>query len=110
MLERRRLRLGPRLVDAGPEEVEVDFRTTGPAKLFGLRPVAASATGRRSASSADAQVDRADLAAMVLLELVSDPLVFAQAAHSGALDGGDVDEGVVAAFVGLDEAVATLAR
>src|SRR4051812_31133040 len=52
------------------------------------------------------QVDRAGLAALVLLEVVADPLILVQRGHARPLDGRDVDEGVVAAALGLDEAIA----
>ena len=46
------------------------------------------------------------LAAAVLLKLVVHPLVLAQRAQPRALDRADVDEGVIAAAVRRDEAVA----
>ena len=41
--------------------------------------------------------------ALVRHEVELDLLAFRQVAHAGALDGADVDEGVLAAVVGLDE-------
>lgn len=52
------------------------------------------------------QIHGARLAALVLLQVVRQALVLDEAAHAGTLDGGDVNEGVVAAPVRLDEAVA----
>ena len=54
------------------------------------------------------EVHRTHLAAIILLQVVADALVLAEAAHPGTLDGRDVDEGVVSAAVGRDEAVAFL--
>src|SRR5436190_15064711 len=63
--------------------------------------------GRLAACFVDgAQVGRGHLAAAVGLEVIADALIFAQRAHPGTLDGGDVDERVVSALVRLDEAVA----
>jgi len=45
----------------------------------------------------------------VLLEFERDLLAFLQASEASALDRGDVDEDVIAALVGLDEAKAFLA-
>src|SRR5690242_20215182 len=52
------------------------------------------------------QVYGARLAALVLLQVVRQALVLNEAAHAGTLDSGDVNEGVIAAPVRLDEAVA----
>ena len=52
------------------------------------------------------EVDRADAAATVGLELVRHALVGVERLHSGGLDGADVDERVVRAIIGLDEAEA----
>src|SRR5207237_9055163 len=54
------------------------------------------------------QVDRAGAAALVGLELVGDALVLVEAVHPGLLDRADMDEGVLAAILGRDEAVALL--
>src|SRR6185503_18020117 len=54
------------------------------------------------------EVDGAGLAAVVLLQVVGQALVLAQRVHSGALDRSDVDERVLAAVIGGDEAVALL--
>jgi hypothetical protein len=43
---------------------------------------------------------------VVTLEVEADLLAFDKVAHSGALDGGDVNEGVVAAIIRLNEAEA----
>jgi hypothetical protein len=43
---------------------------------------------------------------VVALEVEADLLAFDEFAHSGALDGGDVNEGVVAAIIRLNEAEA----
>ena len=42
------------------------------------------------------------------LELVAELLAFLEPGHAGALDGADVDEGVLAAFLVGDEAVAAV--
>jgi hypothetical protein len=47
-------------------------------------------------------------AALVGLHLVRDLLTFNEAGHARALDGGDVDEGILPAVVRLDEAEALL--
>src|SRR6185503_12623347 len=52
------------------------------------------------------QVHCRHLAATVFLEVEADALVLAKRAHSRALDRADVDEGVIAAAVRRDEAVA----
>src|SRR5206468_3577104 len=52
------------------------------------------------------QVDCGHLAAAVLLQLVADALILVQRAHAAVLDRGDEDEGVGAAAVRSDEAVA----
>ena len=52
------------------------------------------------------QVDGLGLAALVLLEVIADLLVLVQRAHARLLDGGDVDERVLAAIIRLDEAKA----
>src|SRR5690349_1486444 len=52
------------------------------------------------------EVHRAHLAAIVLLDVVADALILAETAHSSPLDGGNVDEGVIAAAVRSDEAIA----
>src|SRR6185295_16223891 len=83
-------------------------RMTGPDKLLALL------VGRRLVGAGFGlgrilgrlEVGRSHLAAIVLLQLVADALVLAQRLHARALDGADVDEGVLAAAVGLDEAVA----
>jgi hypothetical protein len=43
---------------------------------------------------------------VVSLEIEADLLTLDEFAHSGALDGGDMDEGVSAAIIGLNEAEA----
>ena len=55
------------------------------------------------------ELDRAGLAALVGLQLVGDALVLDEAVHAGLLDRADMDEGVVAAVLGRDEAKAFLA-
>src|SRR5687767_12343780 len=51
------------------------------------------------------EIDRAGLAALVVLELVGQTLLLLERVHSGGLDGRHVDEGIIApGFVG-DEAV-----
>src|SRR5215207_2871760 len=52
------------------------------------------------------QVHRAGLAALVVLQVVGDPLVLLERGHPGGLDRGHVDEGVVAAGLVGDEAIA----
>src|SRR6478735_4258143 len=52
------------------------------------------------------QVDGAGLAALVLLEIVGHALLLIERAHAGLLDRADVNEGVVAAALGRDEAEA----
>src|SRR5688500_8678065 len=87
----------------GPDRSRADFRPLG---LFAL---GLSAFGFAGAGLIGRlQVDRTGLAPIVVLQVVADALIFAQAAHSGALDGADVNEGVLAAVVGLDEAIALL--
>jgi hypothetical protein len=51
------------------------------------------------------QVYGARLAALILLQIVRQALVLNEAAHACTLDGADVNEGVVATPVRLDEAV-----
>src|SRR6185503_20210369 len=75
--------------------------------LFGLR----SFVGRGlrlflSRFIGGADVHRRHLPAAILLEVVDDALVLAQAAHTRALDRADVDESVVSAPIRRDEAVA----
>jgi len=60
--------------------------------------------GRASASQLE--VDRAHLAAAILLEIVLDALILIEGRHAGPLYRGDVNEGVVAAIIGGDEAIA----
>src|SRR4051812_47106386 len=62
--------------------------------------------GRGCALFGGLDVHGLQFAALVLLEVVGDALVLAQSAHSGALHGGDVNERVLAALVGLDETIA----
>jgi hypothetical protein len=52
------------------------------------------------------QIDRLGLAALVLFKVVAHALVLLQRAHSGTLDRGDVNEGVIATLIRADEAVA----
>ena len=52
------------------------------------------------------QIHSARFAALVLLQVVRQALVLNEAAHAGTLDSGDVNEGVIAAPVRLNEAVA----
>src|SRR4051794_2174737 len=52
------------------------------------------------------EVHSLGLAALVLFEVVADLLVLRQRAHSGALNGSDVDERVLSAVFRRDEAVA----
>src|SRR5947199_10852581 len=54
------------------------------------------------------QVDRRALAVLAGLELVAELLAFLERAEPGPLDGGDVDEGVGAARIVGDEAVAAI--
>jgi hypothetical protein len=44
--------------------------------------------------------------AAVILKVIGQALILAEAAHPGALHSGDVNERVIAALVGLDETVA----
>ena len=60
----------------------------------------------QSLSVGGLEVGRLHLAALVLLDIIGDALVFTQRTHSRALDVGDVDEGVGSATFGLDEAKA----
>src|SRR4051812_24916225 len=66
----------------------------------------ASLAGRTGTRLRELEVDGAGLAAAVGLELVGDALVAVERLEPGRLHGGDVDEGVAAAGLGLDEAVA----
>src|SRR3569623_818831 len=50
-----------------------------------------------------AEVRGRHLAVAAGFEVVGDLLAFAEARKPGALDGGDVDEGVLAAIIRLDE-------
>src|SRR4249919_2173700 len=59
-----------------------------------------------SLSVSGLEVGRLHLAALVLLDIVGDALVFPQRTHSRALDVGDVDKGVGSATFRLDEAEA----
>jgi hypothetical protein len=52
------------------------------------------------------QVAGRDLAVAPILELVGDLLALGEAGKPGLLDSADVDEGVLASIVGLDEAEA----
>ena len=69
----------------------------GGAATCGMRPL-------NSFSVSRLEIGRLHLAALVLLDIVRHPLVFAQRAHSRALDIGDMDERVGSATLGLDEA------
>src|ERR1700722_16563684 len=77
-------------------------------------PHVADAAGRSAASSsADAagasdrlQVHRRDLALLAGLEIVIDALALIEGVHPGLLDRGDVDEDILRAVLGLNEAVA----
>src|SRR5687767_15063712 len=51
------------------------------------------------------QVHGAHLAATVLLQLIRNALVLTKRLHPSPLEGGDMDERVGAAIVGLDEAI-----
>src|SRR3546814_7582645 len=51
-------------------------------------------------------VDRGLLAAAIVLEFIGHALILAKRREPRLLDRGDVHEGVVAAFVGGDEAIA----
>src|SRR5690606_26378378 len=50
------------------------------------------------------QVGRRLLAVAALLDVVADLLAFSEAGNAGALERGDVDEGILRAVLGLDEA------
>src|SRR6266446_6126347 len=52
--------------------------------------------------------DGRGLALLAALELVAELLALLQIAHPGLLDGRDVDEHVLRAVIGLDEAIALL--
>jgi len=52
------------------------------------------------------QIHCAGLAALVILKLVGQPLVLFERGHTGGFDCGHVDEGVIAACLIGDEAVA----
>src|SRR3954465_4157580 len=59
-------------------------------------------------SSGALDVDRAGPAALIGLELVGDAVVLFQRVQAGLLDRADMDEGILAAILGRDEAVALL--
>src|SRR5690606_4066801 len=66
-----------------------------------------SGRARKAVRASDGdQVDRRFLAVAALLDFVLQALVLVERLHARRLHGGDVDEAVVAAVVGLDEAVA----
>src|SRR5687767_705474 len=65
--------------------------------------IAASAAASRSGSL---QVDGAGLPALVVLEVVGEALVLIQTVHPGLVHRGDMNERVVPAAVGLNEAEA----
>src|SRR6185437_489709 len=54
------------------------------------------------------EVDRGSPSLLAALKLVAELLAFVEVAHPGPLDGRDMDEHVLRAVVGLDEAVALL--
>src|SRR5208282_5931193 len=54
------------------------------------------------------QISRRGFALLALLKLEADLLAFVERADAGVLHGGDVDEHVLAAVFGLNEAVALL--
>src|SRR5260221_12225108 len=83
----------------------------GATKMGRLRSRPIKAFGQPSRGGLPrSQVTRRGLAAaLVALQLEAQLLAFLQAAQAGAFNGGDVDEDVGAAVVGLDESIALLA-
>src|SRR5688572_26112407 len=69
----------------------------------------AAQSGALFAGSGVLEVDGAGLAALVVLEVVAEALILVQRGHAGAFDRRNVDEGIVAAALGLNEAVALVA-
>lgn len=65
-------------------------------------------SGAGAFGSVGLEVDRAGLAALVGLEVVANALVGGEAGQPGALERADMDERVLAAVLGRDEAVALL--
>src|SRR5690606_33600615 len=52
------------------------------------------------------EVHRSHLAATILLQFIADALILVQRDHAGAFNGRDVNEGVAAAIVRRNEAIA----
>src|SRR5207237_5399204 len=67
-------------------------------------PAAAGKLRRQTGGSGGLQIDRAGLAPVALLDVVGEALLGLQHRHAGLLDGADMDEGVIAAGLGDDEA------
>ncbi len=103
--ERRRLGVAPAVGGAGEIEAVHGGRHGRPF-AFGAGKKGRRRSGALFAGSGGLEVDGAGLAALVVLEVVAEALILVQRRHPGALDGRNVDEGVVAAALGLDEAVA----
>src|SRR5947209_17695201 len=90
-------------------------RTRSPAAnlcVVKLNPPRGWNEGRRGRGvprpSAGLQIDRRKLALLAPLERETDALPLVQRLQPGPLHRGDVDEHVLAAVIGLDEAVALL--
>src|SRR4051794_10512401 len=100
----------PCALTAAPRAAPAAGRAPAAASAGAPRPgdgPAAWGSGPSRTLSGGLQVLGRALAALgVALLLVGDLPPLAQRVHAGALDGGDVDEDVRAAVVGLDEAVA----
>src|SRR4051812_20024373 len=105
VVERRRVGIGMRFGGAGHVEIVLG-RHSGVSSLSPPMNNARPSRGGTGSGSGGLDVDRAGLAAAVGLELVGHALVALERAETGALDGADVDEGVVAAALGCDEAIA----
>src|SRR3569833_2661667 len=80
------------------------WRTASTVATGGIRR--APGTRRKSLRLERAQVRRRNLAVTAALEVVAVLLAFVQAGQARALDGGDVDEGVLRTIIRLDEAEA----
>src|ERR1043166_2951405 len=77
-------------------------------KISSTSPSMTISSSLGTPSGSVGEVDRGGLAVLAGLELVADLLLFAQRAEARLLDGADVDEGVRAAGVVGDEAVAAV--
>src|SRR5690606_17384608 len=73
-----------------------------------MRPRTCDPGARSSTSVSDAQVYSGGLAVASGLEFVVDLLAFIEGAQASLLHGGDVNEGILAAVIRLDEAEAFL--